>query len=327
MNIGKRDSFTQSLAQRILLPPVYGYGEVSPRKPTVREVWLEWVDAIAFWRNSQRLMPAIGVAHQLITFTILILFFTHFFSWAGLLVVMGCVFVIATVYNTFWYHRYCCHHAFQFRTLWLARILLWTNPISFREENYAVPHLTHHVKSDEIGDPYGPHLGWLGSFLAIESLQKLNPNISSLDYSQLEKRLEHIGFIRNSYEKFQHTGSIENTWHYIARVVFANFFWAVIAYVVAGWLGVVWWFAAVSLSVIIGRDFNYRGHSEFFSFAAGNGAPKNQLFYGLLAGEWHKNHHEHPRSARNGFAWWQIDIPYWIIRLFNFCGLVTQYNK
>jgi stearoyl-CoA desaturase (delta-9 desaturase) len=233
---------------------------------------------------------------------------------------------VGTVYNTVWYHRYCSHQAFKFRSLWFARLFLWTNPISFREESYVIPHRIHHAKSDEPGDPYGPHLGWLGSYLATETQQKVNRNISPAEYERLTKSLEHVGLVVNSYEQFQRTGSVEKVWCYAARVVVANLLWPALAFAVAGWPGVWAWISGVFLFTFVVRDFNFRGHS---SLAGTNkhGKPVNQLIYGLIAGEWHENHHNHPRLARSGFAWWQVDLPYWLIRAMKFCGAVTHYNS
>src|SRR5438552_13205 len=184
----------------LLIAPTYGYGEPFPRRPALRELCVEWIDAVAFWRDRSRLLPAQYAAYHLATFGIFILFFTKFFSLTAVLAVMATAFFIATVYNTVWYHRYCTHRAFKFRSLWLARLFLWTNPVCFREESYVIPHRIHHSKPDEAGDPYGPHLGWLGSYLATESQQKLNRELSPQEYERLAKSLEHIGFPKNSYE-------------------------------------------------------------------------------------------------------------------------------
>jgi stearoyl-CoA desaturase (delta-9 desaturase) len=224
-----------------------------------------------------------------------------------------------------WYHRYCTHRAFKFRNIRVPRLFLWTNPVCFREESYVIPHRIHHSKSDEAGDPYGPHLGWLGSYLATDSQQKLNREISQREYERLAKSLEHIGFPANSYERFQRTGSIEVESYYVARAVFANLFWPLLAYLAAGWWGALAWVSGVFFYTFLVRDFNYRGHGGAFG-QLNPGTPLNHIFYGLIAGEWHENHHAHPRSARSGLAWWQLDVPYWIIRAMKGCGIVTQYH-
>jgi len=309
----------------LLVEPTYGYGDLLPRKPSLKEVWVEWIDAINFFKDSSRLMAALYLAYHLATGIVCAIFFARYLSIQSALIVTGIACGIATVYNTVWYHRYCTHRAFKFRSLWLARVFLWTNPVCFREESYVIPHRVHHSKSDQPGDPYGPHLGWLGSYLATESQQKTNRDISARDYERLAKSLEHIGFVKGSYEQFQRTASVENVWHYIVRSVFANLFWTTLAFLAAGWYGALTWSAAVFLYTFLVRDFNYRGHGGGSSESHG-GTPLNQMFYGLIAGEWHENHHEYPRSARAGLAWWQPDMPYVIIRFMQLCGAVEQHH-
>jgi len=217
----------------LLVEPTYGCPEF-PRRPALREICVEWVDAVSFWKDRSRLLPALYAAYHLATLAVFILFFARYLSLGAVLVVMGIAIFIATVYNTVWYHRYCTHRAFKFRNIWLPRFFLWTNPICFREESYVIPHRIHHSKSDQAGDPYGPHLGWLGSYLATESQQKINRDLSRQEYDRLAKSLEHIGFPANSYEQSQRTGSVEMGWYSAAPGMFSNLFWSALAYAVSG---------------------------------------------------------------------------------------------
>jgi stearoyl-CoA desaturase (delta-9 desaturase) len=321
-----RDTGSRLRKPGLILEPTYGFVGPSPMRPSVRDVLIEWIDAISFWKDTSRLVPALFIAYHLTTFGVFVFFLARFFSIAAVLSVVGIAILIGTVYNTVWYHRYCSHRAFKFRNIVFARLFLWTNPICFREESYAIPHRLHHSKSDEPGDPYGPHLGWLGSYLAQESAQRMNRNISRQDYDRLAKSLGHIGFVQNSYEQYRSTGSVENVWHYAARSVFANFFWSALAHAAAGWEGVLAWISGVFLFTFVVRDFNFRGHASLFGTRE-KGLPVNQVIYGIIAGEWHGNHHAHPRLARSGFRWWQVDLPYWIIKVMHLCGVVTQCNS
>ena len=105
----------------------------------------------------------------------------------------------------------------------------------------------------------------------------------------------------------------------------ATVVWSALAYAAAGYQGVLAWISGIFLFTFVVRDFNYRGHTSLVGTKK-KGAPVNQVIYGIIAGEWHENHHDHPRAARSGFAWWQVDIPYWFIRLLNLCGAVDHYN-
>ena len=49
----------------------------------------------------------------------------------------------------------------------------------------------------------------------------------------------------------------------------------------------------------------------------------NPLVAAITLGEgWHNNHHYYQSSANQGFFWWEIDISYYLIRLFSLFGLV-----
>ena len=319
------DGTTHQRKPGLLVPPTFAQGEPLSRKPTLREVLVEWVDAVNFFKDSSRLSPALYALYHMAGFAVFLAFLIWHFSVVAILIVLGIACMIATIYNTVWYHRYCSHRAFKFRNIWWARLFLWTNPVCFREESYVIPHRVHHSKPDQPGDPYGPHLGWLGSYLATESSQRTNRNISEADYLRLAKSLEHVGFVKNTYAGFQQTGSVENVSHYVVKMLFVNLFWSVLAFMVAGWTGVMVWMSGVFLYTFVVRDFNYRGHGGLFGTQP-KGLPLNQVIYGIIAGEWHGNHHAYPRSARSGLAWWQVDLPYWFIKLMNLCGGVSSYN-
>jgi stearoyl-CoA desaturase (delta-9 desaturase) len=50
------------------------------------------------------------------------------------------------------------------------------------------------------------------------------------------------------------------------------------------------------------------------------------VFVGLISnGEgWHNNHHAHPRSARHGHRWWELDVTWLTIRMMMFLGLAKK---
>ena len=82
------------------------------------------------------------------------------------------------------------------------------------------------------------------------------------------------------------------------------------------------------------RTFNYEGH--------GKGKDKredgmdfnrsdmsiNQYWPGIVAGEWHNNHHLYPSSARSGFLKYQIDFAwYYIYTLYKIGGIVSYHDS
>jgi len=51
---------------------------------------------------------------------------------------------------------------------------------------------------------------------------------------------------------------------------------------------------------------------------------RNSLFLALITlGEgWHNNHHRYMSSTRQGFYWWEIDISFYLLKMFSWTGLI-----
>ncbi len=56
---------------------------------------------------------------------------------------------------------------------------------------------------------------------------------------------------------------------------------------------------------------------------------RNSLVLALVTlGEgWHNNHHYYEVASRQGFFWWEIDITYYILRLFAAVGLIWDLKE
>jgi stearoyl-CoA desaturase (delta-9 desaturase) len=88
--------------------------------------------------------------------------------------------------------------------------------------------------------------------------------------------------------------------------------WGVLVRTVATW-HITWSINSVS------HLWGYRNYET-------RDSSRNNLIIGLLAnGEgWHNNHHAHPRSARHGHEWWELDIGWLTIRGLMLLGLATN---
>lgn len=42
---------------------------------------------------------------------------------------------------------------------------------------------------------------------------------------------------------------------------------------------------------------------------------------------WHNNHHRYSNCTRQGIAWWEVDITYYVLKLFELFGLVKDIKK
>jgi stearoyl-CoA desaturase (delta-9 desaturase) len=50
------------------------------------------------------------------------------------------------------------------------------------------------------------------------------------------------------------------------------------------------------------------------------------MWPGLVAGEWHNNHHLFPNGAKSGFLPYQVDLPWLFIRGLHRIGVVRSYR-
>lgn len=317
-----------------LCEPTYGYAapDGRPRRPTTREVFTEWLDAIDVRRDGSRAVPAVSFAFHATTGVLFLLSFATMTRWTllyGVLVHQ----VVSLVYHTFWYHRYCSHGAFRFSSPWFTRFFLWTNPVFIREETYCIPHRIHHQRSDLAGDPYGPHLGWLGSYLAWESLYKVNRSIGPRDYETLQRSLSHVGFPMNDHAAYQRTGSVERLWHFWGRTAVAQIVFAAVGLLAGGLPFLLAGYGGLFVFTALLRDFPWRGHGGNFRDHKIPGwefdtrsRSLNNRFYGVLAGEWHDNHHRFPTSANSAFLAGQIDIVFLLVKLLHRAGIVRSYQ-
>jgi sn-1 stearoyl-lipid 9-desaturase len=320
----------------ILIQPTFTHRDTrnEPYRPTAREVLRELIDVMNILSHPTHLLTALNFLFQCLVSVTFFVFLFWYISFATLSFILASIILFGTFYNTVWYHRYCSHVAFEFSNLRWPLLLAWTNPLAFifREEIYAIPHRIHHLQTERASDPYGPHLGWLASFLAPELTQRLETGISEKNFALLSSSIGHIGLHTSSYTSFRRTGSVESLTFYLARVLLSQSFWVVTIFAVGGLGFVLAWFAAIFVITMLIRDFNWRGHGGNFrqgkkkgwEFDEGSYA-LNQHFYGYLASEWHDNHHKYPVSANNGFLPGQIDIAFQIINLMRRLGIVKSY--
>jgi stearoyl-CoA desaturase (delta-9 desaturase) len=110
--------------------------------------------------------------------------------------------------------------------------------------------------------------------------------------------------------------------HELLQVLYASLF-----YLFFGWEGLLWGFMVSTVLLwhsthwIQSISHMYGGYRRFPS----KDQSRNHWLLGLLTlGEYHHNHHYYPSSCRQGYAWWEIDINYQILRLMRLLGLVWE---
>jgi stearoyl-CoA desaturase (delta-9 desaturase) len=265
--------------------------------------------------------------------TFLLLFLFKFFSLKLLIVAFVYSMVIMGSHGTVWYHRYCTHKAFTFRNrFW--RFL--TQNITLKvipEEIYVISHHVHHAKSDEAGDPYNANGGFLYCFLADVNHQPIARNMDMECYTRCVRLMKHTGLHSNNFKQYQQWGSLANPFRTLAGIFLNWCFWFAVFYLVGGPGLACALFGAAGVWAIGVRTFNYEGHGKGKDRRKeGTDYNKkdmsvNQLWPGIVAGEWHNNHHLYPKSARAGFLAYQIDFAWYYIKFLSLIGAVTEYTN
>jgi stearoyl-CoA desaturase (delta-9 desaturase) len=207
------------------------------------------------------------------------------------------------------YHRYFSHRTyktsrfFQFCLAFLAQSSSQKGALWWAEH-----HRTHHKFSDADGDPHDSRRGFWYS---------------------------HVGWI------FDHTAETDYTkvrdLAKYPELVFLNKFWVlppltlgVLVWLLWGWSGL---FIGFGLSTVLlwHGTFTINSLSHMWGkkrYASGDDSRNNFVLAIITMGEgWHNNHHHYMLSTRQGFFWWEIDLSYYILRLFAKLGIVWDLRE
>jgi stearoyl-CoA desaturase (delta-9 desaturase) len=224
--------------------------------------------------------------------------FLAFSPWS-LAVIAGFVFV-AGHGVTVGFHRCLAHRSFktsrvfQFLLAAAGCLALQKGPLW-----WVVQHRLHHRHADREGDPHSPvqrgfwyaHLGWMFS-----------RDLMDPDRGVVKDLNEHPELVW-----------LDRLW------MLPGLLFAVGCYLALGWGGVVVGYC-LPLALMYQVTFAINSVCHLFGtrrFETGEESRNNWLFALLANGEgWHNNHHRASYSARHGFAWYELDTSYQLIRLF-----------
>jgi len=326
--------FLMAFLDTVLEPPAYGWADRNGKliKPTAQQIVKEFFTRLNVFRNRKNWLPFFSWIRVIILIPIFFLFLFKFFS-IGMLIVFFVYSMIAMgTHGTIWHHRYCTHGAYTFKNNFWRTVTQNLTISMIPEEIYVVSHHVHHAKSDQPGDPYNASGGFLYCFLADVNHQPIAKNLSREDYDKAVNMMRHTGVTTNSYQAYQKWGSLTNPSIAILSCVINWTFWYTLFFLLGGHALACTVFAAAAFWAVGVRTFNYEGH--------GKGEDKrkhgtdfnrkdmsiNQLWPGIVAGEWHNNHHLYPKSARSGFLNYQVDIAWYYIWALNKLGLVTSFH-
>lgn len=250
--------------------------------------------------------------------------------WTGATLFDWMVCIALYFIRMFWitggYHRYFAHKSYK-TSRWFQFVIAFMAQTSAQKGAlwWAAHHRHHHRHSDQPEDPhsmklYGfwySHVGWI-----------IGPDYKKTDFKTI-----------GDYAKYP-----ELVWlnkHYLVPPVTL----AVIVALVGAWVNggsPLLMFTHHGMSTLLigfflSTVFTYHGTFSINSIMHKFGnqrydsgdESKNSLWLALLTlGEgWHNNHHYYEVASRAGFFWWEIDITYYILRLFNFFGLIWDLKQ
>jgi fatty-acid desaturase len=319
----------------VLKEPSYGWAHPNGDlvKPTSSQIWREFFSRINVFKSRKNWLPFMGWAMIVGMIAFPVLFFTKFFNpWLIPVMIIYAMLVMGT-HGTIWYHRYGTHKSYTFShpfwRVFTQNLVIRTLP----EEVYIVSHHVHHAKSDLPGDPYNARAGLLYCMLADANHQGINTDLSEKEYGIVTKMMSHSGVRLNTYKQYQKWGSATNVWYAVSSWLINWVFWYSVLYLLGGhalatalFSGALLWFVGVRAFNFTGHGKGEEMHQDGIDLDRSNLAI-NQLRPGLIAGEWHNNHHLFPASARSGFLPWQIDNAWIYIYVMHKLGAVSKYHS
>jgi stearoyl-CoA desaturase (delta-9 desaturase) len=233
------------------------------------------------------------------------------FSWKALAVSMLLWWVAGSLGIGVGIHRLLTHRGFK--TPKLVEYLLTVCGLLALEGgaiNWVVTHRIHHAFTDAPGDPHTPrdgrwwsHMGWILRGTA----------------------QQHSAVVMQRYAPDLMKDPVQ-VW--LNRLYFVPLIICGLLLVAIGGWGMMMW--GVFLRVTVGLHFTWLVNSATHiwgqrRFETNDDSTNNFLVAIFTFGEgWHNNHHAHPRAARHGLKWYEIDVNWWGIRALKSLGLARN---
>ncbi len=271
----------------------------------------------------------VGVYHLVAALALL----PWFFSWSGVVLAIGGVYVFGGLGINLCYHRLLTHRGLVCPK-WLEYSFAILGVCSMQDTpaRWVAVHRRHHEHSDRQDDPHTPlagflwgHIGWM--LVENRDLVRLGiydryakDILRDPFYRRLERTLLYPVIMVSSWAVFFLAGLSADLLSGAGLAAASQFgasvlLWGVFVRIVLVW-HITW--SVNSLSHLFGYQ----------NYETGEKSRNNWLVAILTSGEgWHNNHHADPRSARHGHRWWEIDLIYGFVRGLEMVGLATHVCK
>jgi len=238
-----------------------------------------------------------------------------FFSWQALGLMLLLHWFFGSIGICLGYHRLLSHRSFQVPK-WLEYTIAFIGALALQGGPifWVAGHRLHHAHTeDEQDDPYSARRGFWWSHM----LWMLYPCERFFDYEQYCKYAPDLArdpfyrWLNRNFLLLQIPLGIAlyslGSWSFVIYGIFLR--------------AVLLWHSTWLINSVTHmwgyRTFEVADNSRNLWWAA-------ILTYGE---GWHNNHHAHPRVARAGWQWWEIDMTWWAIWLLKTVGLAKKVVK
>jgi stearoyl-CoA desaturase (delta-9 desaturase) len=235
-----------------------------------------------------------------------------FFSWSALGVMIFLHWLFGSIGICLGYHRLLTHRSFQVPQ-WLEYILATIGSLALQGGPifWVSGHRLHHAHTeDEEKDPYSARRGFWWSHM----LWLLYPREQFFSYESYKKFAPDLD--RDPYYRWLNRNFI------LLQVILG-----LILYGLGGWSFVI--YGIFLRAVLLWHStwlINSATHREGYCNFPVEDNSRNLWWAAIVTyGEgWHNNHHAHPRVAKAGQRWWEIDVTWWAIQVLRMLGLAKK---
>jgi sn-1 stearoyl-lipid 9-desaturase len=233
------------------------------------------------------------------------------FSWTAFFVSLVLLWLAGGVGIGMGYHRLLTHRGYktpkwvEYTLTVLGTLALESGPIQ-----WVTTHRIHHAYTDKPGEPHTPrdgawwaHMGWI-----LRGTAQRHDNAAIERYApDLARDRFHVWISR---------------WYFLPLVMLG-----IGLLFLGGWSVFMW---GIFLRITVGLHSTWLVNSATHMwgtrrFETEDDSTNNFLIAILSFGEgWHNNHHAHPRAARHGLRWYEIDFNWYGIRTLQLLGLAKS---
>jgi fatty-acid desaturase len=247
----------------------------------------------------------------MVAFHILAIAAFWFFSWQNLVVALVLHWMAVGFGISLGYHRLHTHRGFKTsKTFEYFLAICGTLTLEGGPIFWVATHRKHHQLSDDHGDPHSPREGGFWAHMGWILFGDTHHNNTEL----MGKYAPDLG--RDQFYRWL------NSYHWVPLTTLG-----LVLLAVGGWSMVLW---GIFLRVVVGLHGTWLVNSATHMWGSRRfetrDDSRNSWWVALLTfGEgWHNNHHAHPVSARHGLAWYEFDISWITLKLFNAIGIVSD---